>query len=94
MAWPMSNASKSLPRIEISFFYEGERWIARVGDIGRGIEVTLDGGLHKMAAQLTTQLLQHGIGIGIKDIRAAVFAGPLAILLDRIIASQKKEDGR
>jgi hypothetical protein len=76
-----------LPKIEIRFIFEGELYIARLGrdDAGKAIEVILDGGpLHKTAGQLTTQLLQHGVDI--KDIRQAVFAGPLAILLDRIIA--------
>jgi hypothetical protein len=87
----------NLPNIEIRFVYEGERWIARLGrnDVGQPIEVILDGGpLHKIAGQLTTQLLQHGVDI--KTIRSAVFGGPLAILLDRIIAvqPQKKRDGR
>jgi hypothetical protein len=79
----------SLPNIEIKFMFEGERWIARLGRDGAGkpIEIALKGGhLHKTAAQLTTQLLQHGVGV--HDIRRAVFGGPLAILLDRIIAVQ------
>jgi hypothetical protein len=77
----------SLPKIEIRFIFEGERYIARLGrdDTGKPIEIVLDGGhLQKTAAQLTSQLLRHGVDI--KDIRSAVFAGPLAILLDRIIA--------
>jgi hypothetical protein len=77
----------SLPQIEIRFVFEGERYIARLGrdDTGKPIEIVLDGGhLHKTAAQLTTQLLQHGVSL--KAIRSAVFAGPLAILLDRINA--------
>jgi hypothetical protein len=76
----------NLPKIEIRFIFEGERYIARLGrdDAGKAIEVTLDGGpLHKTAGQLTSQLLQHGVDI--KTIRSAVFAGPLAILLDRIM---------
>jgi hypothetical protein len=79
----------SLPNIEIQFMFEGERWIARLGrdDAGKPIEIALKGGhLHKTAAQLTTQLLQHGVDV--QDIRRAVFGGPLAILLDRIIAVQ------
>jgi hypothetical protein len=77
----------SLPQIEIKFVFEGERYIARLGrdDMGKPIELFLDGGhLHKTAGQLATQLLQHGVSL--KAIRSAVFAGPLAILLDRIIA--------
>jgi hypothetical protein len=77
----------NLPQLEINFPFKGERWIARLGrdDRGQPIEIFLDGGhLHKTAAQLTSQLLQHGVKI--QTIRAAVFAGPLAILLDRIIA--------
>jgi hypothetical protein len=81
----MSSESKrpSLPQIEIKFVFEGERYIARLGrdDAGKPIEIVLNGGhLHKTAAQLTTQLLQHGVDI--KDIRSAVFAGPLVILLE------------
>jgi hypothetical protein len=81
------NKHPSLPQIEISFVFEGERYIARLGrdDTGKPIEIALNGGhLHKTAAQLTIQLLQHAVSL--KAIRSAVFAGPLAILLDRIIA--------
>jgi hypothetical protein len=77
----------NLPQIEIQFPFKGERYIARLGDddTGQPIEIFLEGGrLHKTAAQLTSQLLQHGVKI--QTIRKAVFAGPLAILLDRIIA--------
>lgn len=79
----------NLPQIEIRFVFEAERYVARLGrdDAGNAIEVVLDGGpLQKTAGQLTTQLLQHGVSI--QEIRGAVFAGPLAILLDRIIAVQ------
>jgi hypothetical protein len=89
----MTIYTKSLPKIEIRFVFEGERYIARLGrdDAGKPIELFLDGGhLHKTAAQLTTQLLQHGVDI--KTIRQAVFAGPLAILLDRIIALEGPRD--
>jgi hypothetical protein len=93
----------NLPQIEIRFPFKGERWITRLGrdDTGQPIEIFLDGGhLHKIAAQLTSQLLQHGVSV--RTIRAAVFGGPLAILLDRIIAIQpratskqtKKRDNR
>jgi preprotein translocase subunit SecD len=86
-AMSSENTRPSLPQIEIRFMFEGERYIARLGrdDTGKPIEIVLDGGhLRKTAGQLATQLLQHGVDI--KDIRGAVFAGPLAILLDRIIA--------
>jgi hypothetical protein len=96
------NKSPSLPQIEIRFVFENERYIARLGrdDTGKPIEIFLDGGhLHKTAAQLTSQLLQHGVDV--TTIRSAVFAGPLAILLDRIIAldsepanSEKSGNGR
>jgi hypothetical protein len=81
----------SLPQIEIRFMFEGERYIARLGrdDTGKPIEIVLSGGhLHKTAAQLTSQLLRYGVDV--RDIRSAVFAGPLAILLDRIIAIDPK----
>jgi hypothetical protein len=84
----------SLPQIEIRFVFEGEKYIARLGrdDVGNPIEIVLDGGhLHKTAAQLTTQLLQHGVDV--KTIRSAVYGGPLAILLDRIIAVKPKHLG-
>jgi hypothetical protein len=86
-----------LPFIEIRFVFEGERWIAWLGRdyVGNPIEIILDGGpLRKTAGQLTTQLLQHGVDV--KTIRSAVFGGPLAILLDRIIAvtPKSKKDGR
>ena len=76
----MTGKSKCLPRLEINFPFEGERWIARLGDgVASRIEIVLDGG----RAQLNAQLLQHGLDI--KAIRRAVSGGPLAILLDRII---------
>jgi hypothetical protein len=81
----------NVPNIEIKFIHEGERWIARLGrnDAGKAIEVILDGGpLRKTAGQLTTQLLRHGVDV--KDIRSAVFGGPLAILLDRIMTIDPK----
>ena len=83
----MSGESKCLPQIEINFLFEGERWIARLGDgyESRSIEIVLDGGrIHKTAAQLTSQLLPYGLDAA--ALRRAVFGGPLAILLDRIIA--------
>jgi hypothetical protein len=79
----------NLPNIEISFPFKGERWIARVGDIGIPIEIILDDGRpHQIAAQLTSQLLQHGLSIHM--IRAAVFGGPLAVLLDKVIATKPR----
>jgi hypothetical protein len=91
------NKCLTLPQIEIRFVFERERYIARLGrdDAGDPIEIVMDGGhLHKSAAQLTTQLLRHGVDV--KTIRSAVFGGPLAILLDRIIAVTPKitKDGR
>jgi hypothetical protein len=80
---------RGLPKIEIRFIFEGERYIARLGrdDAGKPIELFLDGGhLHRTAAQLTSQLLQHGVDV--KHIRSSVYGRPLVILLDRIIAMQ------
>ena len=82
-----SPVTPSLPQIEINFLFEGERWIARLGDSyeSRSIAIVLNGGpVHKVAAQLTSQLLQHGLDAA--ALRRAVFGGPLALLLDRIIA--------
>jgi hypothetical protein len=82
----IENKCLSLPQIEINFLFEGERYIARLGDgvPSKPIEIVLDGGrIHKTATQLHSQLLQHGLDI--KTVRSAVFAGPLAIVLDRIM---------
>jgi len=87
----MNTGASRLLGMEINFVHEGERWITRLGNYDRrptiGIRLD-DDPLHKIADQLTPQLLQHGVKI--KAIRRAVFGGPLAILLDRIIAVQAK----
>jgi hypothetical protein len=52
-----------LPNLEINFPFRGERKITRLGgdDRGKRIVIFLEGGRHKIAAQLASQLLQHGV---------------------------------
>jgi hypothetical protein len=45
---------------------------------------------HITTARLASLLLQHGVDV--KTIRAAVIGGPLAIVLDRILALTNQEN--
>jgi hypothetical protein len=85
--------------MEILFIFEGERWVARIGDPVAGvpcIELFMNGdALQKTSAAMASQL--PPLRINLKMMRSAVFGGPLAILLDRLLAVQPtthKDDRR
>jgi hypothetical protein len=77
----------ALPTIAIKFEHEGQRYNAtfsRHGD-GRVAEIYLDGGpVSHTSARLASLCLSAGVDL--VTVRRACIGGPLAMLLDRIIA--------
>ncbi len=85
-------SERPLPHIAIRFDFEDVRYVARFvrDDAGRPIELFLDGGpVQNTAVRLASLLLQNGVDL--RTIRRAVIGGPLAIVLDRIIALDGKD---
>jgi len=75
------------------FDFEDVRYVARFSrdDAGRPVEIFLDGGsVHNTAARLASLCLSAGVDL--VSIRRAVIGGPLAIVLDRIIALDGKDE--
>jgi hypothetical protein len=81
----------SKPKIAIRFEHGGVIYnaICGRGPDGSPAEIFLDHG-HITTARLASLLLQHGVDI--KTIRATVIGGPLAIVLDRIIALDSNQE--
>jgi hypothetical protein len=84
-------SKRPLPHIAVRFDFENVRYVARFArdETGRPVEVFLDGGhVHNTTARLVSLLLQNGVDL--RTIRRAVIGGPLAMVLDRILALDDK----
>jgi hypothetical protein len=77
--------SHSKPRIAFRFEYAGQVHNAIYGrfDDGRIAEIFLDG-FEDTSARLASLLLQHGVSI--ETVRRSIHDGPLAVVLDRLMA--------
>ncbi|GAC1421078.1 MAG: hypothetical protein NVSMB6_22710 [Burkholderiaceae bacterium] len=82
-----------LPNIAITFLHDGRRCTATFSrhPNGKVAEIYLDGGaIHNTSARLASLLLANGVDL--ETIRRAIIGGPLAIVLDRIIALDEPQD--
>jgi hypothetical protein len=82
------NTRGRLPTIAIKYEYEGKRYTAQLirHDDGRAARIYLldsNPAFHTLA-RLASLLFAHGVPI--KEVRRACIGGPLALVLDRIIA--------